>query len=227
MAFSASLVTGNTFSNGDSATATKLNNQVNLATFQTSTASTLIGFDGSKNPLDYSLSGSGSVLALANSPTLITPALGVPVSGDLSNCSFPTLNQNTTGTAANVTGTVALAHGGTSSTTSAAANQNLTPATVIVSESAGAATINWASGAAFFLTLTANCTISFSNQVDGQVITVLILNTASNWTVTWPAGVKWASASAPVQTVGAHYDLYSLVYNNTVGATFGTYVQNY
>jgi hypothetical protein len=40
-------------------------------------------------------------------------ALGTPSSGNLANCTFPTLNQNTTGTAANVTGTVAVANGGT------------------------------------------------------------------------------------------------------------------
>jgi hypothetical protein len=40
-------------------------------------------------------------------------ALGTPASGNLANCTFPTLNQNTTGTAANVTGTVAVANGGT------------------------------------------------------------------------------------------------------------------
>jgi hypothetical protein len=51
------------------------------------------------------------------SPTLTTPALGTPASGTLTNCTFPTLNQNTTGTAANVTGTVAVANGGTGSAT--------------------------------------------------------------------------------------------------------------
>ena len=38
------------------------------------------------------------------SPTLTTPILGTPQSGDLTNCTFPTLNQSTTGTAATVTG---------------------------------------------------------------------------------------------------------------------------
>jgi len=42
--------------------------------------------------------GSGA-LVFATSPTLVTPALGTPSSGNLTNCSFPTLNQNTTGTA--------------------------------------------------------------------------------------------------------------------------------
>jgi hypothetical protein len=36
------------------------------------------------------------------SPTLTTPILGTPQSGDLTNCSFPTLNQNTTGTASKI-----------------------------------------------------------------------------------------------------------------------------
>lgn len=52
-----------------------------------------------------------------NSPTFVTPVLGTPSSGTLTNCTFPTLNQNTTGTASNVTGTVAIANGGTGATT--------------------------------------------------------------------------------------------------------------
>lgn len=47
----------------------------------------------------------GSGLAVfATSPTLVSPALGTPTSGTLTNCTFPTLNQNTTGSAATVTG---------------------------------------------------------------------------------------------------------------------------
>jgi hypothetical protein len=37
------------------------------------------------------------------SPTLTTPILGTPQSGDLTNCTFPTLNQSTTGNADTVT----------------------------------------------------------------------------------------------------------------------------
>ena len=43
--------------------------------------------------------GSGA-LVFATSPTLSTPALGTPASGNLANCTFPTLNQNTTGQSA-------------------------------------------------------------------------------------------------------------------------------
>ena len=45
----------------------------------------------------------------ATSPTLVTPALGTPSSGTLTNCSFPTLNQNTTGSSGSCTGNAATA----------------------------------------------------------------------------------------------------------------------
>jgi hypothetical protein len=48
--------------------------------------------------------GSGS-LVFATSPTFVTPILGTPTSGTLTNCTFPTLNQNTTGSAATFTST--------------------------------------------------------------------------------------------------------------------------
>jgi len=41
------------------------------------------------------------------SPTLTAPVLGTPASGNLANCSFPTLNQSTTGNAATATNLVA------------------------------------------------------------------------------------------------------------------------
>jgi hypothetical protein len=48
--------------------------------------------------------GTGNVV-LSNTPTLVTPLLGTPTSGNLANCTFPTLNQNTTGNAATATST--------------------------------------------------------------------------------------------------------------------------
>jgi hypothetical protein len=62
--------------------------------------------------------GTGSVV-LSTSPTLVTPLLGTPTSGNFSTGTFtwPTFNQNTTGTAANVTGIVAVANGGTGTAT--------------------------------------------------------------------------------------------------------------
>jgi hypothetical protein len=53
-----------------------------------------------------------------NTSTLVGPALGTPISGNLSNCTFPTLNQNTSGTAAGLSATLAVASGGTGVTSS-------------------------------------------------------------------------------------------------------------
>jgi hypothetical protein len=47
------------------------------------------------------------------SPTLTTPVLGTPSSGNLANCTFPTLNQNTTGSAGSLSATLAVSSGGT------------------------------------------------------------------------------------------------------------------
>jgi len=103
-----------------------------------------------------------------------------------------------------------------------ATNQNLTPATTTISST----TIDWSQGNSFYKTLSANTTFTFSNAVDGQVITICLLNTTSNYTVTWPS-MKWAGGTAPTMTTGAHYDVYTIYYNATVGAYFGSYVQNF
>jgi len=68
---------------------------------------------GSAWGTSYSTTGSGTVVALATSPTLVTPILGTPQSGNFSSGTFtwPTFNQNTTGnantatTASNLAGT--------------------------------------------------------------------------------------------------------------------------
>jgi hypothetical protein len=65
------------------------------------TATSPLASSGGTTP-DISITsstGTGAVV-LATSPTLVTPLLGTPTSGILTNCTFPTLNQNTTGTAA-------------------------------------------------------------------------------------------------------------------------------
>jgi hypothetical protein len=56
-------------------------------------------------------------------------------------------------------------------------------------------------------TLSANLTITWSNVAAGQTIVVALTNTASNYTVTWPAAAKWPGGTAPTETIGAHTDV--------------------
>ena len=57
-------------------------------------------FSNASNQLvSNTITGTGNVV-MSTSPILVTPDLGTPTSGNLANCTFPTLNQDTTGTAA-------------------------------------------------------------------------------------------------------------------------------
>jgi hypothetical protein len=90
-----------------------------------------------------------------------------------------------------------------------------------------AAAIDWATSTSFYKTLAANTTFTFSNSVPGQQIVVAITNTASNYTVAWPASptLKWSGGSAPTQTIGAKTDVYTFV--NVGGVIYGSVVQNF
>lgn len=83
--------------------------------------------------------------------------------------------------------------------------------------------VDWSLSSSFSKTLSANTTFTFANATDGQVIVMTVLNTASNYTVTWPT-VSWSGGSAPTQTTGAKTDVYTFT---KIGSTiFGSAVQN-
>lgn len=92
-------------------TAAVLQNLVQLDGAQTITgAKTFSTAPTLSTPLAVASGGSGVTTStgsgnnvLSNSPTLVTPNLGTPASGNLVNCTFPTLNQNTSGNAATAT----------------------------------------------------------------------------------------------------------------------------
>jgi hypothetical protein len=86
--------------------------------------------------------------------------------------------------------------------------------------------VNWALSNVFYITLSGNTTFTFSNQSDAQTITIAITNTASNYTVTWPSGIKWTggSSNVPIETIGAVTDVYQFI--DVAGTIYGTVVQN-
>lgn len=79
-----------------------------------------------------------TAVATLTNKTLVAPALGTPASGDLANCTFPTLNQNTTGTAANVSGAPALPNGTTATTQTAGDNSTKLATTAYVATATAA-----------------------------------------------------------------------------------------
>ena len=79
------------------------------------------GYGDTQNP--YASKTANFVLAAPNG------SAGVPTFRAIVAADIPTLNQNTTGTASNVTGTVAIANGGTGQTTKLAAFDALSPST--------------------------------------------------------------------------------------------------
>ena len=114
--------------------------------------------------------GTGSVV-FATSPTLVTPLLGTPTSGALTNCTFPTLNQNTTGSASTLTTGRTIAITGDLAYTSPAFNgsANITAAGTL-------ATVNANVGSFINASVTVNSkglvTAASSGAVGGSVTSV-------------------------------------------------------
>ena len=80
--------------------------------------------------------------------------------------------------------------------------------TAVTNATSGATeTLDLESGNVFDLTLSANCTITLSNPpasgTSGSFTLILRQDGAGSRTVTWPASVDWASATAPTLTTDA------------------------
>lgn len=83
--------------------------------------------------------------------------------------------------------------------------------------SSTALTVNWNNGAAQHVTLTGNCTFTFSNPRAGSAYVLRLLQDATgSRLVTWPAAVKWTGAIAPtLSTTAAAIDLINFYYDGT------------
>jgi hypothetical protein len=101
------VVTATTFIGALTGTATTATNIPNLTgdIISNGTSASLGSFTSTALRIALTSSTGTGDAVFATSPTFATPALGTPASGTLTNCTFPTLNQNTTGTAGGLTGT--------------------------------------------------------------------------------------------------------------------------
>jgi hypothetical protein len=160
--------------------------------------------------------GSGVVTALgvatetAGAFVVNGGALGTPTSGTLTNCTFPTLNQNTSGTAAGLSATLAVASGGTGLTTTPTNGQidigngtGFTRATltagsnVTITNGAGSITIAASGGGSSGPVLESYQTISsnYSVTAGSNAFSVGPVSVATGVAVTVPTGQVWLIAA--------------------------------
>jgi pectate lyase-like protein len=122
--------------------------------------------------------------------------------------------------------TINRATGAVSVSNVGATSQNFTPQASALTETTNATIINWNISNTFTLTLNGNLnSVTLLNQQSGQTIVVAITNTVSNYTVTWGNSIKWTGGSQPVQTIGAHTDVWTII--DLGGTLYGSVVQNF
>lgn len=97
--------------------------------------------------------------------------------------------------------------------------------TVADGNSSTALTLNWNDGNTRLVTLTGNCTFTFSNPIDGgRYLIALKQDGTGSRTATWPANVKWSAGTAPtLSTAAGKCDVVTLVYVAGLGAS-GNYL---
>ena len=95
--------------------------------------------------------------------------------------------------------------------------------TLVTANSSTAYTADLTTGNVFKITMTGNCTFTFSNPpasgTAGSFTLILIQDGTGSRTATWPAAVKWASATAPTLTTTATTGTDILTFLTTNGGT--------
>jgi len=75
-------------------------------------------------------------------------------------------------------------------------------------------TINWNLGNVHSITLSASCTLTFSNPVSGGRYVLIVTKGATAYTITWPATVTWPGGTAPTITASKTH-VFGFVYDGS------------
>ncbi len=98
----------------------------------------------------------------------------------------------------------------------------------VIGSSGSSQTIDWNNGNTQHITLTANCTLTFSNGISGRKYTLIVKQDGSgSRTITWPASVRWSGGTAPTLTTTANRtDYFGFIYNS-VDSTYDGIAQQF
>lgn len=167
--------------------------------------------------------GTGSAV-FATSPTLVTPLLGTPTSGVLTNCTGLPVASGISGLGTGVatflatpssanlasaitdeTGSGALVFGTNPTIAKPVMNARNQTAQTYSPAGAGTATLDLSLADQHYITMPAgNITIALSNDTNNQIFYVTILQDGTgSRTVTWFTTIRWAGGSAPTLTTTA------------------------
>lgn len=213
----ATLTTALTVNTG---TVTLIGNVVNTSTLTIGVgASSISGSNTGDNAVNSNYASDYRAANFIAGTNYVAPggALGTPSSGTLTNCTFPILNQNTSGTAAGLSSTLAVGSGGTGTTTLALNNVILGNGTSVVQVVAPSTSGN---------VLTSNGTTWVSQAISGSGATLgdVVSGTYYPGMSTTNSGV-WTSAF--VDTTNLYYTkststLNCLAFNATSDSRYKT-----
>ena len=85
----------------------------------------------------------------------------------------------------------------------------------IPSVAMGALDVDWSAGNVFTKSISANSTITFSNQSSGQAISLIINADSTERTLTWTPTLKWAGGNAQVTVAASASLVCSFIYDGT------------
>jgi hypothetical protein len=212
------LLGGDSFSDGQTVNAARLNNLVNLGTVLSGLISDKTGGPPNPLPTDYVLflrtaDGTLQKALFSNLPSAVT-SVGV---------TLPSTEFTVTGSPVTSAGTIAatwknqpgnkfFAGNGTGGGTTPSFRLITADDLSIASVTVAAQNIDWSLGNVFFKQLTTGTTLgmSFTNVQDGQTIRVLISHGVANSSASFPLHIWWKGAAYPVQTaLSGPIDLYT------------------